>query len=112
MNCFLMHSCRFLCRKGCNIRAVNSFGCNAALWCAQGKGSIETFEWLWTNQCPLTTINNNGHGVVHKTAQRGWREGCEWFCAKIVEQAGNNSLSLVGPDTEGKSLSILVFDGM
>jgi hypothetical protein len=91
----------FLHCNGCNIHTRNKFGCNAALWCAQGKGSIESLKWLSAKKCDLTKINNNGHGVVHKAAQRGWRLGCEWFCTTIMEKSCKNSLLLVGPDTEG-----------
>lgn len=92
----------FLFTRGCNIHATNSFGCNAVLWCAQGRGEINALQWLGTNECNLTLVNNNGHGVLHKAAQRGWKLGCEWFFDNVMTSLSvETSIKLVGPDTEG-----------
>jgi ankyrin repeat protein len=96
------HSYSFLHAQGCNIHTANSFGCNAVLWCAQGKGEVAVLEWLAAEECNLALVNNNAHGVVHKAAQRGWKLGCIWFFENIMKaQTIELSLELVGPDTEG-----------
>lgn len=88
---------------------MNSFGCNAALWCAQGKAEVEVLEWLATKECSIVLVNNNGHGVVHKAAQRGWKRGCKWVIENRFKlQPLYQSLKLVGPDTEGRSCSALL----
>ncbi|CAJ1966694.1 unnamed protein product [Cylindrotheca closterium] len=108
-----LHVMDLLYSKGCNIHTTNSFGCNPVLWCAQGKGEESTIlEWLAEKQSRMDVTNHNGHGVLHKAAQRGWKVGCHWFVNKILQ--GNNrtgssmtaneianALRLVGPDTEG-----------
>jgi ankyrin repeat protein len=93
---------KFLHEKGCNIHSKNSFGCNAVLWCAQGKGDVSAMEWLRSNNCRLVLVNHNGHGVLHKAGQRGQPEVCEWFVTNIISGAGReDAVKLVGPDTEG-----------
>jgi hypothetical protein len=92
---------RFLCEMECDIHCTNSFGCNAVLWCAQGKGDVSTMVWLQQQGCNVSLVNNNGHGVVHKAAQRGQRDICVWFFENIVAlSCVDAGLKLVGPDTE------------
>ena len=72
------------------------------LWCAQGKGEINSLQWLVKNECNLTLVNNNRHGVLHKAAQRGWKLGCEWFFDNVITELNVEiSIKLIGPDTEG-----------
>lgn len=93
----------FLSNRHCDIHRVNSFGCNAVLWCAQGKGDIATMEWLQSRRCDMTKVNSNGHGALHKAAQRGQWDVCLWFFNRFVTAAANiqDALRLVGPDKEG-----------
>jgi len=93
----------FLFENRCNIHSINSFGCNAALWAAQGKGDTTIMEWLRTRHCDMTLVNNNGHGVLHKAAQRGHLQMCSWFFKNYIERSTdvNFILRLIGPDTEG-----------
>jgi len=72
---------------------VNQYGCNAALWAAQGKGTVDTLLLLQQYRCPLDAINHVGHGVLHKAAQRGLWGICEWF--------EGTDWRLWGPDQEG-----------
>lgn len=68
-------------------------------------------EWLLNKESQMDVTNNNGHGVLHKAAQRGWDIGCRWFVDKILlkncvchmsaDQVAA-ILRLIGPDTEGK----------
>jgi hypothetical protein len=84
------------------MHCTNSFGCNAVLWCAQGKGDVSTMQWLQARKCDITMVNYNGHGVAHKAAQRGQREMCRWFFENwVVSSCSGTTLKLVGPDTEG-----------
>lgn len=94
---------RFLSENGCNVDSRNSFGCNAVLWCAQGKGDVPCMEWLKAQGCNMTLINNNGHGVLHKAAQRGQKDVCSWFFEHWTQWDARQSTDLdpLGPDTEG-----------
>ena len=104
---------RYLHQCGCDVNAVNGFGCNAVLWASQGTGGgkrnnnskngedsggrdydanndddddsfVEIFEWFKSVGCNLHQINSNGHGVLHKAAQRGRHGLCRWFVELIM----------------------------
>ena len=94
---------KFLCDNGCNTNSINSYGCNAALWAAQGNSDLATIQWLQEQGCEMTKVNNNGHGVLHKAAQRGQLAVCEWFFDRWIETSTDtmSSLLLVAPDVEG-----------
>jgi ankyrin repeat protein len=111
---------RWLVEEGkCLFAAVNTFGCNAAMWCAQGaeedrdereqnasqtsRGDGETgpvanqsetdsdsdsdensdfpptAAYVASLGVSFRPINANGHGVVHKAAQRGRRDMCAFL---------------------------------
>ena len=93
----------FLYENGGSIHSINSFGCNAVLWAAQGKGDARIMEWLQAKGCDMTSVNNNGHGVFHKAAQRGHVQMCTWFFQNYIDSERDVSrvLRLIGPDTEG-----------
>ena len=89
---------------------TNSYGCNAALWAAQGNGTPAILEWLQSVGCPLYVVNHSGHGILHKAAQRGRRDICEWFAQQALRNAQRckastddklDLLSLIGPDNDG-----------
>ncbi|KAL7557713.1 hypothetical protein ACA910_018507 [Epithemia clementina (nom. ined.)] len=117
-------------RYGVNVHSVNNYGCNAALWAAQGgtttttasnprqssrrhggtnntlnlgcnenksshdsvvnadeeQRTILTLRWLDSVGCDLFHINHNGHGILHKAAQRNRMQVAQWF----VHQKLNN----------------------
>lgn len=93
----------FLSEDGADVHTLNHFGCNAVLWAAQGKGDTRIMEWLQLKGCEMTKVNNNGHGVLHKAAQRGQQPVCNWFFDTWIKVStdGTTALKLVGPDTEG-----------
>jgi ankyrin repeat protein len=109
---------QFLQQAGSCVKKRNVYGCNAALWCAQGKGDATSMEWLLSVGCPVAVLNTNSHGVLHKASQRGRRDICEWFCRRVVQlddreylqpdegettHARNDdkmNLQLVGPDSD------------
>ena len=90
---------QFLYSQGCDVHAVNSFGCNATLWAAQGEGGLEILKWLRDVGCHMR-INGNGHSVLHKSAQRGKREVIEWVLSKIDNHRCCEIINLIGPDQE------------
>lgn len=94
---------KFLCDNGCQINSINSYGCNAVLWAAQGNSDLATIQWLQVKGCEMTRVNNNGHGVLHKAAQRGQLAVCEWFFDAWIEAStdAKSSLQLVAPDVDG-----------
>jgi hypothetical protein len=89
------------------VEHVNSYGCNAALWAAQGSGTPLVLEWLYNAGCPIHVVNHSGHGILHKAAQRGRGSICEWFIRHMLLQLeGSRSgksclLTLIGPDNDG-----------
>lgn len=123
----------YLYEQRCNIHVINSFGCNAVLWCAQGSNTrndqeihqegengcgndgiisqeyrgLKALRWLQSRGCDMTLVNHNGHGVLHKSAQRGQQGVAEWFMQEYLTENVDSSanaeqyLALVGPDTEG-----------
>jgi ankyrin repeat protein len=90
---------KFLYSHGCNVHKKNAFGCNAVLWCAQGEGArLETLQWLKTIGCSMSLVNSNGHGALHKAAQRGRDDIVGW----LVEELGDSiDFEWIGPDSDG-----------
>jgi len=95
---------KYLHSQGCDANSTNAFGCNSVLWTAQGEGGLDVIQWLSSIECDLDLVNSNGHGVLHKSAQRGKRTVIEWF-VDLIESKGSrdciSDLSLIGPDLEG-----------
>ena len=91
---------KYLHSRGCNINAINSFGCNATLWAAQGEGGLETMKWLCDDVgCDVMRINENGHSVMHKSAQRGKQGVIEWVL-NHTDGKLHETIKLIGPDLE------------
>jgi hypothetical protein len=96
---------------GCDMLVVNKFGCNALLWAAQGTATPATMKWLVdVAKCPLSHVNGNGHGILHKAAQRNRPKVTEWFLEHVLdllllldsdEEVCQELLVLTGPDREG-----------
>lgn len=76
--------CRYLHGVGCDPHSANSYGCNAALWAAQGGSSLELCRFLHGLGVDWHRINANGQGALHKAAQRGRRDVCEWLLSPEV----------------------------
>eukprot|EP00928_Gymnodinium_smaydae_P046892 TRINITY_DN31266_c0_g1_i1.p1 TRINITY_DN31266_c0_g1~~TRINITY_DN31266_c0_g1_i1.p1 ORF type:complete len:527 (+),score=94.28 TRINITY_DN31266_c0_g1_i1:221-1801(+) len=77
-----------LLRHGADVTAVNTYGCDCALWACQSPAEPERVLAV----CHLLAspgdgglglnfdrVNNNGHSCMHKAAQRGNRSVCEWL---------------------------------
>ena len=91
---------RYLQSRGCDVNAINSFGCNATLWSAQGEGGLETMKWLCDGVgCDFMRINENGHSILHKAAQRGKQKVVEWVLGR-TEGKSHEAIKLIGPDLE------------
>ena len=72
--------CRYLREHAkCNARLTNTYGCNAALWAAQGGASTDMCRYLANAGVPFDVVNANGQGPLHKAAQRGCADICEWL---------------------------------
>eukprot|EP00163_Fabomonas_tropica_P001695 TRINITY_DN1124_c3_g1_i1.p1 TRINITY_DN1124_c3_g1~~TRINITY_DN1124_c3_g1_i1.p1 ORF type:complete len:909 (-),score=176.38 TRINITY_DN1124_c3_g1_i1:243-2969(-) len=77
--------CDLLLSHGANPLHVNSYGCNAAMWAAQGPHTdVDTFIYLQGLGVHFDGINHNGQGCLHKAAQRGKEDVCRW----LLEEAG------------------------
>lgn len=92
---------KFLHDSGCNIHSTNSFGCNAVLWSAQGAGNCELLSWLFEVGLDFSLINSNGHGALHKAAQRGSNEVVHWLVNTILCNKSSIAWDMMKPDTEG-----------
>lgn len=94
---------RLLQSRKCDCTAMNRFGCNAVLWAAQGGGTEALLEWLeCVGRCNVFLVNSNGHGVLHKAAQRGHMGICRWFLRRLLELSDQSlSFDLIGPDSDG-----------
>lgn len=72
--------CHTLVSLGASPHTLNSYGCNAAMWTAQGSiDTIEKFRLLHEHRVHFDLINNNGQGCLHKAAQRGNMDACVWL---------------------------------
>lgn len=92
---------KFLHDNGCNIHSTNSFGCNSVLWSAQGTASCEVMPWLFEVGLDFSLINSNGHGALHKAAQRGSNEVVHWLVNTILCNKSSIAWDMIKPDTEG-----------
>jgi ankyrin repeat protein len=89
---------KFLRGQGCDIHKTNSFGCNAVLWCAQGEGNVlDAIKWLNDIGCDFSLVNSNGHGPLHKAAQRGRSDLVDW----LVDHRPEIRFNWIGPDADG-----------
>lgn len=89
---------KYLHRNDCDIHKTNTFGCNAVLWCAQGEGNrLEAIQWLHDAGCEMSLVNSNGHGALHKAAQRGRADLVEW----LVDNVSEIDFAWIGPDADG-----------
>jgi ankyrin repeat protein len=92
-----LHIMKYLAAHNCNVGKVNKYSCNAVLWAAQSQSpdTLLCLQWLDSFGCDIRLINSNGHGILHKAAQRGRRNICEWVIGK-----GNsiNLMEQISPD--------------
>lgn len=96
---------QYLYSKGANTTKLNSYGCNAVLWAAQSTAcGLLSIKWLRDIGLDMEVVNTNGHGMLHKSAQRGKEDVCQWILDEYLTQVtGDISRSLlqIGPDAEG-----------
>ena len=112
---------RYLYLNLANVKEVNSFGCNAILWSAQGSDdSIDTIKFLESIGVDIMMTNSNGHGILHKSAQRGKSNICCWIVSRMMKDmrvysstykvplkpsktcfCPIKSLAMIAPDKEG-----------
>ena len=89
------------------LKTINVYGCNPALWAAQGNATTALMQFMESNGCQMGQINSNGHSVLHKAAQRGNSEVAKWFISKYVQNELNqddgskDAIEFIAPDGEG-----------
>jgi ankyrin repeat protein len=72
--------CHYLVQQGACPELCNSYGCNAVLWAGQGPCvGVEMMELLSKLRVDFNIFNENGQGVLHKAAQRGKLDVCQWL---------------------------------
>lgn len=86
----------------CDYQSCNAYGCNVACWTAMGCGTVECCDYLRSLGVPFNLVNANGHSTLHKAAQRGNQEICEWLLTH-----GDLTSRHVQPDQEGYTPSAL-----
>ena len=92
---------KYLHESGCDIHSINSFGCNAVLWSAQGAGTSDTLAWFSDIGLDMQIINSNGHGALHKAAQRGSENAVKWLVSNMLLHDENVAMVMLHPDNEG-----------
>ncbi len=92
---------RLLHRNGCDTHV-----CNAVLWGAQGAGTAESLAWLSQSGADFALVNANGHGALHKAAQRGGAGAVEWLVAALLSEEDGDAASLISTDADGNCPSI------
>ena len=102
-----LEAARFLCDEaGCNPHATNSYGCNAAMWAAQG-GHLLVCRYLLQRGVAFDLVNANGQGCLHKAAQRGHVAVCEWLVGGSEgggSDGGGSEGGGAGPPDDGPGL--------
>jgi len=93
---------------GCDIHSVNSFGCSPVLWCSQGtnENGVGALRWLRDRGCNTLLVNHNGHGVLHKSAQRGQRDVAEWLVREECRGVLDGACSKGNCNTNHKDASL------
>lgn len=82
--------------------ACNAFGCTPPMWSAQGAATVPDLELLRKHGAAFAAVNANGHSMLHKAAQRGRRDVCEWLLASAMRcEALGLSRRHAAPDLEG-----------
>ena len=82
---------RWLVEKGeCRFGAVNTFGCNAAMWVVQGGAGLDACRYVRSLGVTFRLLNANGHSAVHKAAQRGRRDVCAWLLGRGGDDDGDD----------------------
>jgi ankyrin repeat protein len=92
----------YLVRKGANINSVNQYGCNAALWCAQSDNSdLRSMMWLHSIGVDIERVNDNGHSIFHKAAQRGKAEIIKWWISiRYNDERLAGAIHMIAPDEQ------------
>ncbi len=99
-----LNAMRWLVEDGkCAPGVVNTFGCNAAMWCVQGEADVDACEYVYSLGVSFRLLNSNGHSVLHKAAQRGRRDICAWLLGWDWE-SDQNAATRRGDKSWGTSL--------
>lgn len=85
----------------CDVRRKNAYGCDAALWCAQGSGGVATCEALERLGVDFQGRNENGHTALHKAAQRGKADVVRWLLEKWEREGAVDPERHFGEDVDG-----------
>jgi hypothetical protein len=63
-------------------------------------------KWLQSIGLSLMITNSNGHGALHKAAQRKKGDLCEWLCTYVYDKLSSDGVCVkwfdsIGPDNDG-----------
>lgn len=104
---------KFLKEKNADVHTQNIFGCNAVQWAAQGEIDTSGMKFLLSVSCDFLLINSNGHGAIHKCAQRGKISICKWLFDSSdipfeIVHVGPDTEQLCPSDLAGKSVDVII----
>jgi hypothetical protein len=59
-------------------------------------------KWLWSIGCDFALVNSNGHGTLHKIAQRNQGAVADWLYSAVYNTKSTIvHFGLIGPDSDG-----------
>ena len=70
------------------------------LWSAQSDNKargLDVIVWLYSIGCDIRWKNDNGHGIIHKSAQRGKSDVCRWAFDTLMMKTNRASKLIVHP---------------
>jgi ankyrin repeat protein len=93
---------KYLVTKGADIHLVNTYGCNAALWCAQSESAnLRSMVWLDSIGVDIECVNDNGHSIFHKAAQRGKSDIIKWWLStRYNDERMLGAIHMIAPDEQ------------
>jgi ankyrin repeat protein len=93
---------KYLVKRGANIHLVNKYGCNATLWCAQSESAdLKSMIWLDSIGVDIERVNDNGHSIFHKAAQRGKRDIIKWWLStRYNDKTITSAIHMIAPDEQ------------
>ena len=58
-------------------------------------------SWLLESGADFSLINSNGHGALHKAAQRGCSATIKWLLNTFLQDQDRDAALMIQPDVEG-----------
>lgn len=99
--------CEYLVGRGCDWRTLNGYACNAVQYAAM-REDVAMCVYLRDLGLDLGLLNRNGHSALHKAANKGRLEVCQWLLGEGGLVPERHMLA----DMDGNTPSLMArFDG-